>query len=146
VMNTPLKPAIDAGADTLHAIYMDPNVQSIALPRVRNTVSTAYRMMVIGFGSTMSRDIEIAERVNVKAGPVLKGATPSAQSEKPLGQIAGKRNYRPLTIHRYHPHEDLGGTFRWLSFDRDHLIRLIKKGVADTLAHDCAANRCVLPQ
>src|SRR2546426_11131589 len=31
VMNTPLKPAIDSGADTLHAIYMDPNVQAISL-------------------------------------------------------------------------------------------------------------------
>jgi NTE family protein len=133
VMNTPLKPAIDAGADILHAIYMDPNVQSIALPKIRNTVSTAYRLMIIGFGSTMNRDIEIAERIN---RTVLAGET---------HRTAGTPAYRKLTIHRYHPREDLGGVFRWLSFGRDHLIKLINLGAEDAIAHNCAANRCVLP-
>src|SRR5207253_4051185 len=34
VMNTPLLPAIKAGADTVHAIYLDPDVQNIPLQRL----------------------------------------------------------------------------------------------------------------
>lgn len=143
VMNTPLKPAIDAGADILHVIYMDPDVQSIPLPRLRNTLNAIYRLMVIGFGAVMSQDIAMASHIN---------QTLDASTNKDQAEVASRlaeanrrvRPYRKLTIHRYHPREELGGAFKWLSFDVDHLSDLIARGFADAVEHDCVENRCIM--
>jgi predicted acylesterase/phospholipase RssA len=140
VMNTPLKPAIEAGASDLHVVYMDPDVIRVPLPRQRNTLNTLYRMVVISFGLTVSRDIRTAAAINLR----VRRDQDSANKTALTGEPRGKR-YRPLTIHRYHPREDLGGTFRWLDFNRDHVAGLIERGFEDALAHDCERNRCVIP-
>jgi predicted acylesterase/phospholipase RssA len=140
VMNTPLRPAIEAGGSELHVIYMDPDVRRIPLPRLRNSLNTFYRMLVISFGLTVSRDIRTAQAINRRLR-----RDPNAASTTALTGSLRTREYRPLTIHRYYPTEDLGGTFRWLDFESDHLERLIQRGYEDACAHDCTANRCVLP-
>ena len=138
-MSTPLRPAIQAGATDLHVIYMDPDVQQIPLPRLRNTLNTLYRMLVISFGVTVGRDIRTAAAINRR----LRSGGGAAFATRLSGETRD-RSYRPLTVHRYHPTEDLGGTFRWLEFDREHIIRLIERGYEDTRVHDCRANRCVI--
>jgi predicted acylesterase/phospholipase RssA len=140
VMNTPLRPAIQAGADQLHVIYMDPDVLRIPLPRVRNTMNTFYRMLVISFGLTVSRDIATASAINRR---VQRGE--AAVDRSVLTGAPRPTDYRPLTIHRYQPSDDLGGTFRWLEFDGEHVHRLIQRGYDDACAHDCAVSRCVFP-
>jgi NTE family protein len=140
VMNTPLRPAIRAGADELHVIYMDPDVRRIPLPRLRNSMSTFYRMLVISFGLTVSRDIAMARAINRR----LRRGGAAAATDVRTGATRD-RTYRPLTIHRYHPSDDLGGTFRWLEFEAEHVSRLIERGYDDACAHDCEASRCVLP-
>jgi NTE family protein len=134
VMNTPLKPAIEAGGDVLHVVYMDPDAQSIPLPRLRNTIDAIYRLLVIGFGSVMNRDIEIATRIN---RALEEGGRHVLQRPE--------RDYRKLTIHRYHPREELGGAFKWLTFNRDHILSLIASGYADAVEHDCVESRCIVP-
>jgi predicted acylesterase/phospholipase RssA len=139
VMNTPLRPAIQAGATELHVIYMDPDVRHMALPRRRNTLNTLYRLLAISFGLTVSRDIRTAAIVNRRLRESQAAATTTV-----LTGERRERRYRPLAIHRYHPSDDLGGTFRWLDFNRDHIIRLIQRGYEDALTHDCVRNRCVI--
>jgi NTE family protein len=139
VMNTPLRPAIEAGATALHVIYVDPDVHRVSLPRHRNTLNTLYRTLVITFGLTVSRDIRMAEAINKRLRRNQAAAFTTVQTGE-----RRPRPYRPLTIHRYHPTDDLGGTFRWLDFDRDHIVRLIARGYEDARHHDCAASRCVL--
>jgi len=139
LMNTPLRPAIQAGATDLHVIYMDPDVRRIPLPRRRNTLNTLYRMLVISFGVTVSRDIRTAAAINRRLREDASQAATTVLTGEPR-----ERKYQPVTIHRYHPAEDLGGTFRWLDFNRDHIARLIDQGYIDACAHDCRANRCVL--
>ena len=139
IMNTPLRPAIHAGASQLHVVYMDPDVAHIPLPRQRNTLNTLYRTLVIGFGVTASRDIATAAAINVR----IKRDAAAALTQASSGQ-ARKTPYRPLTVHRYHPSEDLGGTFRWLDFEQDHIMRLIERGYEDARVHDCVANRCLV--
>lgn len=154
VMNTPLSPAIHAGADELHVIYADPDVEKIPLARLRSTTGTFYRLIVIGFAAMMNRDIEVAGQIN--EGLRLL-ADPSAASTGQAGSVVSlvgglkKRpeelgSYRPLTIHRYHPRDDPGGVFRWLGFEREHLHRLIGQGFSDTVQHDCRRNRCILTE
>jgi predicted acylesterase/phospholipase RssA len=140
VMNTPLLPAIQAGASHLHVMYMDPEVERIPLPRIRNTLNTLYRMLAISFGLTVSRDIRVAAAINRQLRRDEEAAYTSVVSGEPRA-----RKYRPLTIHRYYPSDDLGGTFRWLDFDRDHIRRLIDRGYQEACAHDCRVNRCAVP-
>ena len=152
VMNTPLRPAIEAGANVLHVIYMDPNASRIPLPRLRNTASTLYRLTVIALGSMMSRDIEIARRVNlgmdVFEGRASIGASVAhaAGSHLLLARLAEGYpiSFKRLVIHRYHPHDDPGGAFRWLTFDRDQMVRMMERGYEDALVHDCERRECLV--
>ena len=125
VLNTPLKPAIDAGADSLHVVYLDPEPGAMPLRAVGSTVDTIGRMFVASFAATMRRDIAVASGVN--------------------REIAAGRHHRhrPLTIHLYHPREDTGGALGMLDFHRDRLAGLADLGYRDTLAHDCAASGCL---
>jgi len=146
VMNTPLKPAIDSGAEVLHVVYMNPDVSAIGLPRMRNTVNTFFRSMVIGFGEVMNQDIRQAARMNRWIGRI---GLPSAAASLEVPHLDPSEEgapYRPLTIHRYHPAADLGGAFRWLSFEREYLSMLVERGRTETIEHDCKTNHCVLPE
>ena len=155
VMNTALRPPVEAGADKLHVIYVDPEARALPLPRLRNTASTVYRMMVIALSAMLDRDIEIAGRINagidiLQAG--ARGEIPADPAVRSLQLIIGSLPlhietglpYRKLTVHRYHPRGDPGGAFRWLSFGHDHLAELIEHGYNDALQHDCDENQCVL--
>jgi NTE family protein len=149
VMNTPLKPAIDAGAESLHIVYMDPDLAQIPLPRLANTPNDLYRSLTIQFAATLKRDLELAARVNraVYAGAASFPATRSvglqSSAVATLMRGADGEFHRALPMHLYHPSGPLGGG--WLSFEQDHLDQLIDRGFADAVAHDCRVNKCLLP-
>jgi NTE family protein len=125
VLNTPLKPAIDAGADVLHVIYLDPEPGALPLRSVGSTIDTMGRMFVASFAATMRRDIDVAASINRDV-------------------VAGRRpERRPITIHLYHPHEDTGGALGMLDFHRERIVALIDRGYRDAVAHDCAASGCL---
>jgi predicted acylesterase/phospholipase RssA len=156
VMNTALQPPVEAGADVLHVIYVDPSPQSLPLSRVRSTASTVYRMMVIALAAMLDRDIEIAGRINQGIHLLEqseRGDIPEDPDLRALGLIIGSLPlhlktglpYRKLTIHRYHPTGDPGGALHWLSFGRDQLLALMERGYNDAVRHDCAENQCILP-
>jgi predicted acylesterase/phospholipase RssA len=125
VLNTPLKPAIDAKADELHVIYLDPAPGAIPLRHVSSMLDAIGRMFVASCAATMRRDLEVAAKVNaeVKAGR--------------------RKSNRPITIHLYHPFEDMGGALGMLDFHRPRVDKLMDHGYADALAHDCAKSGCV---
>src|SRR5205085_2766039 len=93
LLNTPLKPAIEAGGETLHVFYLDPDVKNIPLRRLQNTLDTLDRMMTTSFAAKVNLDMKMAARINdeIKAGK---------EAENGIKQ---------LTIHRYHPRDDKGG-------------------------------------
>jgi len=157
VMNTALRPPVEAGADELHVIYVDPSPDSLPLARVRSTAVSVYRMMVVALAAMLDRDIEIAGRIN-KGIHLLeqgeRGEIPEDPEMKSLSLIIGSLPlhlaaglpYRKLTIHKYHPSGDPGGALHWLSFERDHLEALIGRGMDDAVSHNCVANGCILPE
>jgi hypothetical protein len=51
---------------------------------------------------------------------------------------------RAVTIHRYFPDKSLGDIVGMLNFHSSAIDSMIKDGYADALAHNCAANECVL--
>lgn len=127
VLNTPLKPAIDAGAGVLHVIYLDPAPGAVPLRPVGSTIDTIGRMFVASFAATMRRDIEVAVRTN--------------------GEVAAGRgnSHRMITIHLYHPLRDAGGALGMLDFERGRIVALADRGYRDAIAHDCRKAGCLNP-
>jgi predicted acylesterase/phospholipase RssA len=163
LMNTPLKPALEAGAGTLHVIYLDPDIAKIPLDRLKNTLDIMDRIWAIQNAQSLNADIETAARVNRGLNALQSSGRSRERSEIEwaslvhfLGQV-GRRNveaksergniqkYDQVTIHRYHPDDDLGGFFGLLRFDRATIELLIQKGYEDAIHHDCAIEECVGP-
>jgi NTE family protein len=141
VMNTPLKPAVDAGAKTLQVVFMDADVAHVPLPKLANTLSAMYRSLVIGFSTTLKQDLELAAKANRMLSAVAS-ARGTGPVESSLTRGSDGKLHRPLTIHLHHPMTALGGS--WLSFGRDKLQQSIKRGYEDGVHHDCKVNGCVL--
>jgi NTE family protein len=165
LMNTPLKPAIALEAGTLHVIYMDPDISKIPVDRLQNTLDTIDRIFQIQNAKVLNTDIENAARVNrglELARSQFSGLTGTDQNI--LGRFLGQasRNieaagqgarenisfvdrYNQLTIHRYHPADDLGGLLGFLRFERPNIEALIQIGYDNALHHDCDKEGCIGP-
>lgn len=157
VMNTPLECAIKAGARTLYVIYMDPDVKNIPLRTLQSSIDALDRVLLITSASKVGEDIETAAWINEGLEVVERtasGETPSDGDMRAFIRVAGQIYqkiragvpYKKLTIHRYHPHDDLGGgSLGLLNFKRDRMVALIERGFNDALNHDCASSHCILP-
>ncbi|MEA2604569.1 MAG: hypothetical protein QOF89_5561 [Acidobacteriota bacterium] len=161
LMQTPLR-LVTRNAEVLHVIYLDPDVEKIPLGTLQSTLAAVYRQQTIGWAKLVNDDIEDARAIN-EVLKVLDWAgrgkeVPDAylhslpvglsrvwQREKEAREKIGG-SYRLLTIHRYHPREDLsGGSLGILNLERDHVEELIERGFEDALAHNCEEAGCVLP-
>lgn len=157
VMNTPLKCAIQAGAEVLHVIYLDPDVRNLPLKVLQNTYNTLDRTLLINNATVTSEDVVTASWINDGLEAVERvGRGETATDPQLLAfvrtaavieqRLRSGAPYRKLTIHRYHPKRDPGGGgVGILNFDRDRMSRLIELGFEDTAAHDCVQSKCVLP-
>ncbi len=154
VMNTPMNLAIDAGADILHVVYLDPEVKAIPLLPVRNTIDTISRLFAVQFAATVNRDIEVARQINegleviAKAaggGPVsARDVRPFILAAKRLSRVEDYSKYRKITIHRYQPRDTLRTVLGLLNFDRNKTLDLIERGFQDAIFHNCKTSNCVL--
>jgi predicted acylesterase/phospholipase RssA len=160
LMNTPLKCAIQAGGTTLHVIYLDPDPKNISIRALESTINTLDRVMLISSATKVDQDIENAASINLGLSLIerLTGVGDDTVSDYDLRdfiRVAGKIHerlvagapYKKLTIHRYHPHNDLGGgSLGLLNFNRDQVESLIERGFADTVNHNCTVSHCILPE
>jgi len=151
VMNTPLLPAIDAGADVVHMIYLDPDPANIPLKRLDNTLDTLDRMMTIQFAKSVNADLEKAEQINLGLEALEDADRHSSDvhlaafvqtAHRMRQRLAKGDGYRKLTVHRYHPSEDLGGVLGLLKFHRGRVEDLIELGAACAEHHDCEESGC----
>ena len=53
--------------------------------------------------------------------------------------------YRPITIHRYHPNSLLGGVLGLLDFGSENISRLIDMGFQNAVTHECRDCGCIFP-
>jgi predicted acylesterase/phospholipase RssA len=153
LMNTPLLPAIRAGADVIHIVYLDPNVKDIPLRRLQNTIDTVDRLAIIQWAAKANEDIETIRWINLGIAALQKAALASEKQVRDIVRVLGRflektqqgEPYKPITVHRYHPKQDLGGPLGMLNFGRGQIERLIEKGISDAINHDCAESECVFP-
>jgi predicted acylesterase/phospholipase RssA len=159
VMNTPLKCALQAGATTMHVVYLDPDVGNIPIRRLMNSIDTFDRVFTIMLATKINEDIETAAWINqglramelaaqadsaaeLSAGDITAFVRVAAQLE---ARIREGRAYKKLTIHRYHPKDDLGGPMGMLDFSEASIVRLIARGYEDAVFHDCDQSKCIFP-
>lgn len=160
LMNTPLLPAIEAGASIIHVIYLDPLVSEVQFPELPNTLDTFYRFYDIVLASNVRSDLGTAQTINEElellatlgiideSGRLLAADLPPRlrRVSRVMARIAaGERPYRPLEVHRYRPKTDLGGVEGFLDFRDGFIDELIEQGYRDALQHDCGDAECMLP-
>jgi len=155
LMNTPLSPAIHAGAQILHVIYLDPDVSNIPLARRPQTYSSIYRIFQIAWATAYNDDIGDAARINRSLAALERWRAQrplDPETEELLLDLAqlrtadGRAPFRPLTIHRFHPHDPLAGDMSFLNFDRDRIEMLIERGFQDAVHHDPGDSGDVFPE
>jgi predicted acylesterase/phospholipase RssA len=157
VVNTPLKYAIDAGAYVLHVIYLDPDVNRIPMSRRESTIDILNRVYTIMLATTINEDVATAEWINEGLDVVERAARGELLTEEDdqrfiriAAQIAlrlqGGSPYKRLTVHRYHPHDELGGLLGMLNFDKQVITGFVQRGFDDAVKHDCESSHCLLPQ
>jgi len=157
LMTTPLLPAIRQGADVLHVVYLDPLLQDIPFPALPDTLDTLYRLYVILVAQNFTLDFRAAAAINGELELLERlGLTEEALAAGGGGELAGfsrvvarlragGRPYRRLTVHRYRPQTDLGGSQGLLDFGLRTLEGLVAAGYEEAVHHDCRQAECILP-
>jgi predicted acylesterase/phospholipase RssA len=155
-MNTPVLPAIEAGADTIYIIFVDPLVKNIPVEPLPDTTDTIYRLQIIQWAIKAKEDIETVRWINRGLEVMEQAAGGQILSDTGLrdliragGQLRRRINeglpYKKITIHIFRPRRGAAEALRALNLDRQRVSALIELGYNDTLDHDCAANDCVMP-
>lgn len=156
VMNTPLSCAIAAGATTLYVVYMDPDPKNIPNERIMNTLDTIDRVFTIALATKTNEDIDTAAWINQGLETVRKSQGGEGMTDADMiafirvaRQIKMRLEqgapYKPLTIHRFHPEDDLGGSLGMLNFGLEAVTRLIERGYWDAVNHNCSESDCIFP-
>ena len=159
-LNTPLGPTFlvaTPGPDTVHVIYLDPEMQNIPLGPLQSTLETMDRLTTIILSHSVDSDMRVAGRVNrgldlvsrLSRGERLEPGELRTLVESAsylVDGIGGRIPESPKTIHRYRPSRYLGGTLSLLDFSRSSVQDLIALGFQDAVNHDCRVSHCVLPQ
>jgi predicted acylesterase/phospholipase RssA/catechol 2,3-dioxygenase-like lactoylglutathione lyase family enzyme len=132
VMNTPLEPAIAAGATHIHLISLNPDPSEMKLSGLRDTLEEVERTFGSALAANVRGDLKTVKFINTVAGVARNPRT-------------GKM-YRAITVHRYHPKStDIGGLGGLLDFSESHIKKLIDDG-REAVARHSHANGCTEAQ
>lgn len=132
VMNSPLKAAIDRGADEIFVVDLTPPPAEY----LQGTLPLAYQVLSAQFGETLRRDIAYAHDLNRHfLAEFRKGRLSSGELEiermEPGSEDVRTSRYRYLRIHVVRPASDLGGLEGFLKFEPENSRRFIEYGEQD---------------
>jgi predicted acylesterase/phospholipase RssA len=153
---TPLRPAFSE-SNTMHIIYMDPQLSAIDPSRLDDIIDAMDRVLVVNFAYMLNLDIERAREINTALDLIDDGVTGGQLIATDVhailrslprirNRIQAGKPYRPVTIHRYHPRDDLGSDLGLMNLDGQRITTIIERGYRDAVTHDCVASGCVLPR
>ena len=157
LMNTPLDPAVHAGAEVIYVITLSPRTRKIPL-MLLSTLGTFNRT----FLASWEYRLGVALR-NVAAWKMLAKHRQALRNHAGLLDPASRHQVlrlldraleevrdglgdtaRNLTIHLFHPSRNLGaGPLSFLDFSRSRIAANIQMGLDDATEHDCEKNGCV---
>jgi NTE family protein len=142
-INSPLMPAIAAGAEVIHVVFLDPKMRDIPMRVPLSTVTELYRMIAILFANETRAQIVQIDQLN-RALRLLENPPRELQDEDltafllTLDQLRDHvertKLYRPIEIHAYRPSpEVLEGLAGFLNFERPYVRKLIDAGYEDAV-------------
>lgn len=155
LLNTPLLRAL-GDTHLMHVVYMDPDLADIELSRLQNSIDVLDRIIVMNNAQKINEDLRMVRYINqllqfveaVTGGDLANGSQLQELlqlTSNTFNHSRGKdRPYRKLTVHRYHPKEDLGGALGFMNLGQRHISGLIQRGFHDAIHHDCAQSGCIL--
>lgn len=153
VQNTPLKPAIDLGANELHVVILDPKHADVRINAQPSTVDSVLRFYCEMLATIVNEDIETARWVNAGIRAIenyRRTGQTSGNEVRDFLRVAGQFlanqdvQYKPLKIHLYFPETTLGGSLGMLDFGLDPIVRMIAEGERVALLHECKRSGCVI--
>lgn len=156
LLNAPLRIPIEDGANTIHVVTDLTLQREIPRAHFSSTPDTLWRINQTQWSSSLKQDLEDARNINLALDffTGVQQPTPVSVREEEafmhkarqiFERIQQRRPYRKLTIHIYHPNEELGEVVGFLNFEQKRLANYIDRGRQDAVAHDCVANQCILP-
>jgi predicted acylesterase/phospholipase RssA len=133
LMNTPLRPAIDAGAEVISIIELQPDVALKAIDHTTGTLSILDRIIATSSGFAIKSDIETARRVN-------------SEIDDPgeLGEMHREKHHHKVSIHRFRPKALLGTAAGMLNMAAANLNQFIQLGYEAARDHNCRESHCVI--
>ena len=153
VMNTPLTPAIQAGATVLHVIHLESKLGAVPLGRTSSAIESVEGILAATPARLIKGDIRHAKlereviQVARRLGRMLKDrpGTVGEDDLDPLRAFVDRyAGWPEVEIHRYFPNQAIGGAIGLLDFRRHRLIDLIELGFQNAVEHDCSRNGCVV--
>ena len=119
VMQTPLQPAIDAGATVIHLIHNEPKVEQRLEGEAANTMEMLNRSVAVALSATLERDLESRRRIN----SMLDGFTRAwSQTNVDMREyIPEAAGYQRVVVHQHRPKTMLGGPMGLLNFSRENI-------------------------
>jgi predicted acylesterase/phospholipase RssA len=156
-MNTPLKPAIEAGADVIHIISLDAHLHAVPAAELDCTFEALLRAFNISVAIAIREDMASAAWINDGIDAferARRGGELGSKELREFVRVASKleerarreTGLRKITIHHYHPSENLGGPAALLDFRRPVLSDWMVRGYEDAITHDCRDSGCVLAE
>jgi predicted acylesterase/phospholipase RssA len=133
LMNTPLRPAIDAGAQIISVIELQAEVRASGLEQTTGTLSILDRMIAASAEYAIRSDIETARRVNSEI-----------DDEGEVGEMHRRKHHHKVSIHRFRPKYPLGSAAGMLNMSAANLNEFMDLGYQAAKAHDCKLSKCVL--
>lgn len=146
---TPILPAVQQGAEVIHAVELFPRIDQIPPAPLGNTPDAMLRTQMISDQQILS---SLLRDLSFYNGLMRNSSTLGEQMGEDDWAKAFTQRFqfisrgRQLTVHRYFPSDFVGShPMEMLNFSPSHVGRLIEMGIADTRAHSCKKNGCVLP-
>jgi predicted acylesterase/phospholipase RssA len=142
VMQTPLQPAVEAGATIIHLIHNEPKSVEKLEGEAPNTLEMLNRSVAVALAATLERDLDSRRRINAMLDGFDRAR--SATNIDMRDHIPEAAGYRRVVVHQYRPKRVLGGSRGLLNFSRESIEAAIAEGERDAAAHNCAENGCIL--
>ena len=133
VMNAPIQPVIEAGADVISLVELCPAVSNSASAKSRGTMDTIERMFAAASDHLITREIEMVGLVNREL-----------DDQTGIGDGHRQKRRRKISIHRFRPSCALGTLTGRLNVTRDAIQKLIAAGFQSARDHNCQESKCVL--
>ncbi len=130
VMNSPLKPAIQAGAEDIFVVDLTPAPHTFRSA----TLPLAYQVLSTQFSLALHHDIEYAQERNhlyvnaLREGTLVENQLQLRRVDPVTGEEQEPKKYRYINLYVFQPHDDAAGIAGFLDFSPKNADLLIRQG------------------